>query len=103
MPNVDLGIRNVRRRPERFREVVVNHMAAPILRQPKLAVTYVPGGYVNPNVQNWYYEKAFEHKPKRSWASQAYPELFGPDGIYPLAYEEGCDPECMLIDGECRC
>ena len=69
--------------------------------QQRVPVTYVPGGYVNPEVQNWYYQNSFERKPKRSWAATAYPGLFGPTGLYPLAYEE-CADECM-IDGVCMC
>ena len=67
----------------------------------RMPVTQVPGGYVNPNVQSWYYQKAFEPEFKKSWASQAYPDLFGADGIYPLAYEQ-CYEECMA-DGVCWC
>ena len=58
---------------------------------------------MNPVVENWYFQNAFEHKPKRSYASRAFPDLFGPEGIYPLAYEEGCDPDCMNEFGECLC
>ena len=97
---ISLGIRNVRQRPEIFRSV--NTGLPPIVEERRARnVTYVPGGYVNPNVQSWYYQNAFEVRPKKSWASEAYPELFGPTGIYPLAYEE-CDEECM-VDGVCIC
>jgi len=68
----------------------------------RLPVTYVPGGYVNPHVQRFYYEQAFEPKFKKSWASTEMPWLFGPDGLYPSLYEE-CPEECEEIDGICLC
>jgi len=97
-----IGIRNVRQ------VQVINDMfnapAQMIARKdPRVPITVVPGGYVAPEIQNWYYQSAFEPKPKRSWASQAYPDLFGPEGVYPLAYEEGCAPECVDELGECVC
>ena len=112
-----VGIRNVRQKRVvrnidnvRQKRVVRNinvMFNAPVQRiakrDPRVPVTVVPGGYVMPEIQNWYYQSAFERKPKRSWASQAYPDLFGPEGIYPLAYEEGCDPDCMNEFGECLC
>ena len=100
-PGIAVGIRNVRQRPERFRNVPVRVADRPLVRREPLEVTRVPGGYVNPHVQNWYYQNAFEHKPKRSFASQQMPWLFGEHGLYPLIYEE-CDEECM-VDGMCIC
>ncbi len=99
-----VGIRNVRQREVQVINDMFNAPAQTIARRdPKVPITVVPGGYVIPEIQNWYYQNAFERKPKRSWASRAYPSLFGPDGIYPLAYEEGCDPECVNELGECVC
>jgi hypothetical protein len=96
-------VRNIRRRQAQVIHNMFNAPAQRIARRDRrVPVTLVPGGYVQPEIQNWYYQNAFEHKPKRSWASQAYPGLFGPDGVYPLAYE-GCDPECMNEYGECLC
>ena len=100
-PGIAVGIRNVRQRPERFRNVPVRVADRPLVRREPLEVTRVPGGYVNPHVQNWYYQNAFESKPKRSWASQEMPWLFGEHGLYPQIYEE-CEDECM-VDGVCIC
>ena len=80
-----IGIRNVRAKPQ-YR-----------LDDASLAR---PGGYVNPNVANWYYENSFQKKVKKSWASENMPWLFGPEGLYPNIYD--CPDEC-LVDPNCEC
>jgi hypothetical protein len=92
-----LGVRNVRGRPRR----VPSGLPAPVSIQPASGVTYVPGGYVNPGVQNWYYQKAFEPKYKKNVISTDYPWLFGPQGLYPAIYDM-CPEDCM-VDGMCIC
>ena len=94
-PGIAIGIQNVRQRPQR------QELPAAIELPERVPVTVVPGGFVNPNVQRFYYEQSFQPKFKKSWASSEMPWLFGPDGLYPSLYEE-CDEECM-VDGVCLC
>ena len=99
-------MRNVRRRQIRQAKVISQMFEAPVQNvapmERRLPVTMVPGGQVNPVVEKWYFENAFESRPKPSYASRAFPSLFGPMGLYPLAYDE-CDEECMNEFGECFC
>ena len=90
---LDVGVRNVRARPQRI------HYDRPMI--PETQITYVPGGYVNPSVQTWYYQKSFEPVYKKSFVSEQYPWLFGPQGLYPDIYD--CPDECIDANGKCTC
>jgi hypothetical protein len=98
----------------RGQEIVFDDMEAPvgvrnvraIPRQALPEENVVPGGFVNPNVSNWYYQNSFKVKCKRSWASENMPWLFGPEGVYPEIYEcpDECeeDPTCICPDDASR-
>ena len=76
-----IGIRNVRSVPRAQRESSFDD---------------VPGGYVNPNVKSFYYQRSFMYRAKKSWASENVPWLFGPEGIYPDIYD--CPSDCEEND-----
>ena len=82
--NVPVGIRNVRALPQQ---------------------NIVEGGFVNPNVSNWYYKNSFKIRVKRSWESENMPWLFGPGGLYPDIYdcENECDEDDPMCDPMCVC
>ena len=82
-----IGIRNVRA----YKRYEYTPSDADLIR---------PGGYVNPNAANWYYQNSFQKKVQKSWASENMPWLFGPEGLYPNIYD--CPDECLL-DPNCEC
>ena len=94
---VPIGIRNVREMPVRGHVEPVDYVRPDV--DPELVR---PGGYVNPNVAQWYYRESYGIKLKKSWVCENVPWLFGPDGLYPDIYE--CpDIECDEDDPFCVC
>ena len=79
-----IGIRNVRKVPRSVPDTLER-----------------PGGYVNPNVANWYYKESFNIKLKRHSMCEEAPWLFGPEGLYPDIYE--CPEYCDENDPLCIC
>ena len=96
-------IRNRRVYPAPSMSVNQGAASAQELRQNRGSFEAPPGNPLNPNVVDWYYQKAFEPKYKSDSMSIMYPWLFGSQGLYGGMVTEECEYPCEYIDGACIC